>query len=189
MVAQRLQVIQHVGIPTSIRGSEVGREIAKNIGQGNLVPDDLIMPLLSSQGTQVLVAPRMTADLVPVGAHALDDGRVTCGRVLDLPLAAVGADDEEGRRDVVALQQVEEITRVDVRAVVERQGDFAKHAAVADINAIRNIPKQGPWYAGCILARGRLVSIAGRAIGKLASRRSTEGSAGSAYVLHKTKLV
>ena len=141
MVAQRLQVIQHVGIPTSIRGSEVGREVAKNISQGNLVPDDLIMPLLGCQGTQVLMAPRMAADLVPIGAHALDDGWVTCSRILDLPLPTVGADDEEGRRDVIALQQVEKITRVDVGAVVERQGNFTQHAAVADIYAIRDIPK------------------------------------------------
>ena len=141
MVAQRLQIIQNVVIPTSIRGAEVGREIAKNIGQGNLVPDDLIMPLLRCQGTQVLVAPSMTADLMPIGAHALDDGWVARGRILDLSLPTVGAHDKEGRRDVVALQQVEKITRVDVGAVVKRQGDFAKHAAVTDIYTIRNIPE------------------------------------------------
>ena len=49
----------------------VGREVAENAVEGNLIVDHLVLHLCLGEGRGILVRPGVTGNLVPFGDHAL----------------------------------------------------------------------------------------------------------------------
>jgi len=124
VVPELFDIVEGFRRPSRIRRPKVRREDAENVDKGDLVLDDLISTLLGRYGTEVLVAPRVAADLVALEEHTAEDGGIDRSVVLNLTLASVRADDKEGRLDVVLLQEVEKVGGVDVGPVVKREGDL-----------------------------------------------------------------
>ena len=71
---------------------------------------------------------RVRADLVAFGDRTVDEGLVVGGEDVG-PVVAV---DEEGGADVVGFQGVEDLSGVDVWAIVERQSHGPGHGAAVD---------------------------------------------------------
>jgi hypothetical protein len=107
VIAQVFQIVQAICIAGLIWWTEISREKSKNVRQSYLVLDHLIVPLLAGQGRQVLMTPRVTPDLMTLIVHALDEGRITGFRVVDLPFAAVVTDEEERGFDPFFFQDIE----------------------------------------------------------------------------------
>ncbi len=132
---------------------------------------------------EVLVAPGMAADLVSFGVHALDQVAVACAGILDLALGTVGGHYKEGRLGIGSLEDVQKVFGVDVRTVVESQGDLSRHRAAADVDAIRNISEERPRHAERGSAGRRLVGVTRRPEGQLTAGGSAEGPSGPTYTL------
>ena len=109
-------------------------------------PPDLAPDLLVAQAEQVRVVVGVVADPVLLVGLALDDLRVGVD---------VGALDEERRRRVVDLQDVEELRReLGIRAVVERERDVA--------GRVGELLRAGRWRGLCLTG----VSSSGAACGQ-----------------------
>lgn len=107
MIAKISQVIQTICIAGLIWRTEIRGEESKNVRESNLVLHHLIVSLLTVQGGQVCVTPSVTPNLVTFIVHALDEGRVTRLRVIDLPFATVVPNQEECGFDPFGLEDVE----------------------------------------------------------------------------------
>lgn len=91
----------------------------------------------------------------------LDPGK---GRVVDLALGVVVARDHEGGGGVVLLEEIQQIVRVLVGAVVERQGDVSRLGAAVDAGAaVYLLTEARPGDARRVPARRLLVGVAGGA--------------------------
>ena len=106
------------------------------------------------------MTPTVTRNLVALGNHSLDDGRVACLGVVDLALSSIVSDDEKCRPHVIALEEIQHLRGVDVRSVVKRERDLPRHGAVTDIDAVRYISERRPRDLGRVTARRCLVPIA-----------------------------
>lgn len=89
MIAQISQVMQTICVAGLIWRTEIGGEESQNVCESNLILHHLIVPLLTVQCGQVLVTPSVTPNLMAFIEHALDESRVSCLGVIDLPFAAV----------------------------------------------------------------------------------------------------
>lgn len=79
-----------------------------------------------------------------------------------MALPPIVPDDEEGGSYSGALEEVQEFGRVDVRPVIEGQGKLARDRAMADVDAIRDIPEQRTGYFGRVTACWCLIPVACR---------------------------
>lgn len=126
------------------------------------------------------MAPGVAGDLMAIGDHAADDGRVPRAGVLDLALGAIVTDDEEGGLDLVGLEDVEELGGVDVGAVVKGQGHLALVDALGDVDAVRDVAESWAGDARRVAAGGDLVSVAGGSVRELAAGGTAVLAAGAA---------
>lgn len=97
VVPEFLEVREHLIVPAGEREAYVRREETEDVGEGDLNFEDLIAPLLRTDGLEVLVAPGVACDLVAFPVHALDGGWEAGALVLYLAFSAVGCRYEEGR--------------------------------------------------------------------------------------------
>ena len=162
MISKGPEVVETRLIAADIGGAQIGREEAKDIGDCNFVLDDLRNPLFVRAGSQVLVTPGMTTDLVAIVEHTLHNCWISCGRVVNLSLGTVISHDEEGRFDTGSLEGIEDLGCVDVRPVVECQGNFTRSVAMVNVNAVRDIPKQGTRSIAGVMSDWTFVSITSR---------------------------
>ena len=75
---------------------KVRREEAEDVDKGGFELQELLGPLRGADGGEVLVAPRVTADLVAVGMHPPDEVGVGARGVGNGGASAVFAVQEEG---------------------------------------------------------------------------------------------
>jgi hypothetical protein len=136
MIAQGTQVIQAICAAGLIWRAEVCREETKDIRESDLILHHLIIPLRACQCGQVCMTPRVTPNLMALIVHALDERRVPSLRIVDLPFAAVVADEEESSLDSLLFEDVEHSRGVDVRAVIEGECNLARDAAVPDTDTV-----------------------------------------------------
>ena len=123
-----------------IRRPHVSREEPQHIPYRHLIEVHLILSLLLSSRAQVLMRPGMRRDLVALGMHAFDDLRVPGCFIVDRTLPHVIARDEKGRFGLIFSENVEDFGGVNVRAIVECEGNVVlirasvdAAAAVADV--------------------------------------------------------
>ena len=165
MVSQLLELVKTVSRPSCVWRPEICREEAEDADQGDFILDDLIPALLWRKDAEVLMAPRVAANVVTFEVHALDEVRVSCPWVLDLTLASVGADHEEGRLHVVPLEQIEQLRCVDVWAVVKGQGNLPRDGTMADARSIHDTTKERARNRRSVFPLRRLVAVTGRSKG------------------------
>jgi hypothetical protein len=175
VISQTLHVIECLWSPSRVRRPKVRWEEAENVNESNLVLDDLILALLGRDDAEILVAPGVAADLVTLGEHALDDGRIAGGGVLYLALSSVGSNNEEGRLDVILLQEVQKVRCVDVRPIIKCQGNLPGDGAVADTGSVGYGAEERARDRGRILAGRCLVAVTGRPKAQLTTWCSAEG--------------
>lgn len=164
MIAQVFQIVQAICIAGLIWWTEISREKSKNVRQSDLVLDHLIVPLLVSQGRHVLMTPGVTPDLMALIVHALDEGRISSLRVVDLAFAAIVTDEEERSFDPFLFQDIEQSRRVDIRAIVECEGNLSRDTAVLDTDSVFSAAYFWSRHRGSIDTGRGLIGIAGRAI-------------------------
>jgi len=123
------------------------------------------------------VAPTVATDLVAVGNHTLDDGRVPRVGIADLAFPGVISHNEECGWDVVPLERIQQLRCVDVRPVVESECNFPPYRAVADIDPVWNTAELRSREVGRAAADWYLVAITGRAVRELASRSAAKRAA------------
>lgn len=189
MVAKRLEVVDAAGRPETgvVRRAHVGGEVAEHVPEGHLVLDHLIEALGAGDVVQILVAPGVTGDLVALVTHAQQDVRPGGALIVDPPLVEVDGRDEECGWHAIVVQDVQQLGRVDVRAVVVRDCDGTWLAALGDTAAApQHAAKFGSRDRGCVLPGRHGIRIAGRPIFKLAGRSVAEVAAGAAKALQRT---
>ncbi len=163
MVPEGPEVVVAVRAASCHWRPKVGRDDAQDVIESNLVVEDLCPPLGGSRRAQVLVTPAVAPNLVALGNHSLDDGRVSRLWVVDLALSSIVSDNEECGPHVVALEQIQQLRGVNVRPIVERQRDLPRHGAVADIDAVGHISERWPRDLGRVRTRRCLISVTRRA--------------------------
>ena len=180
MVSQRREFTVAGTRARRIGRAEIGRNDAQDGLESDLVVDDLGAALLGRDKLEVLVTPGVAADLMALGDHAADDGRVPRAGVLDLAFGAIVADDEEGGLNLVGLEDVEELAGVDVGAVVKGQGHLALLDALGDVDAVGDVAESWARDARRVAAGGDLVSVAGGPVRELAAGGTAVLAAGAA---------
>lgn len=113
-----------------VEGGEVGvRPAGSGVSGDSMLSVFDGSPVAKARGACMLRGHvRVRANLVALRNDAMDQGLVIGAEDVG-PVVAV---DEERRVDVVVLQRVEDLGRVDVRAVIERQGNGSRHGAALD---------------------------------------------------------
>lgn len=103
--------------------------------------------------------------------HALNDSWPWGCGIVDLTLTQVVASDEESSFDIVLVEDVEHITRVYVRSVIESECDHAIHGTVKDAStAICDGAKLRARHSRCIGTRWCRIGVTCRTIIELTVR-------------------
>lgn len=90
-----------------VRRSHVGRKVAQDVGDSNLIVYHLVPELGSAQRREALMRPCVTGDLVAVSDHSSDESRPCCIWVVDGSFAEVSSSDVKGRFGIVFLEILE----------------------------------------------------------------------------------
>lgn len=107
VIAKLIKPSIGIFIAGRVRRSHVGRKVAQDVGDSNLIVDHLIPELGSAQCCEALVRPCVTGDLVAISDHSPDESRPCCIWVVDGSFAEVSSSDVEGRFGVVFLDLLE----------------------------------------------------------------------------------
>lgn len=134
VVSPACELIQAArGIATyAVGGTEVLWYQPDDVSYDHLVVYDLLLALSWGDFVHVLVCPAVGADLMALGHHATDEGRVRARRVVDHALADAVTAYEEGSLDVVFLEDVENSLSVCIGSVVEGKSYLLLHLAAVD---------------------------------------------------------
>ena len=165
-----------------VRRTHVGGVFADDVANGHLVLDHLVVTLRISDGTEILVGPGVTGDLVAFGNHSFDDSRPL---LVNGALAKVVTGDEEGSLEAGGLELVEDFVSVDVWAIVVSDGHGSRLQAFVDaLSAVGNISLLGARVVASASSRRCLVGIASRTEGKLTIRSGAVVLGGTAVSLY-----
>lgn len=162
VITKRPNVVVTISPATRVGGSEVSRDDAEDVDEGDFVVDDLGTSLLRRDGIQILMTPGVAANLMPIGNHPLDDRCVSALRIADLTFAGVVPHDEEGGRGVVPFQRIQQLRRVDIRSIIKRQSDLTPDGTVTDVDSVWDAAKLRAGDVRCAGAGWNLVSITSR---------------------------
>lgn len=145
MVSQFLHVTltARCGSAVRVRRPHVSGEKAENVSQSHLIAPHLLLSLQSSQVAQIRVGPGMARDLVPFVVRSLNDRRPRVRSVVNLSFAIVVACNEESCLGAVVCKNIQNVVSVDVRAVIERDGNGSFNCAVVySCSTVWNATKQ-----------------------------------------------
>ncbi len=115
----------HVGLAAGnnvtlrVRGAHVGGVLADDVGDSALVLDHLLFTHIGCDIGETVVGPSVGGDLVTLGNHTLDDGRIRSCRV-NRTFAEIVARHEESGVEAELLQYVQQLVCVKVWSVVVR---------------------------------------------------------------------
>lgn len=147
-VAEGAEVGLAVGLAGEVGGAHVARREAVDAAGGFLDLHHLGLAVGGRDGLEIRVGAGVGADHVALGAHAADG--VGVGRRLDV--AEVVGVDEEGRLDVVLLQDVEKLGGELERAVVEGECDEAGLDTLGD--DLSRSGAAGDWAESVLVSCG-----------------------------------
>ena len=167
----------------SVRGPVVGGEEAEDVGQGDLVLDDLIVLLLRGDGFHVLVAPGVASNLVSFVKHSPERVWLPGAGLVDGPLGPVYTGDEEGGAGSILAQNIEKLVGVAPWTVVKRKGHGTGDGAGLEVGAVWDIAEMGSRSLGGIGSIGKDVPVARRTVAELAPWSCAVFSPGSAKTL------
>lgn len=168
MVSVPSQFPDAVHTAPSIRRPVVGGEEAEDVGQGDLVLDDLIMLLLRGDGFHVLVAPGVASNLVSFIKHPPERVWLPGAGLVDGPLGPVHTGDEEGDAGSILAQKIKKLVGVVVWTVVKRNGHGTGDGAGLEVEAVWDIAEKGSRSLGGIGSLGNNVPVARRTVAELA---------------------
>lgn len=146
MVTQILEirVAARSRVAVRIWRTHVGGEEAQDIVERDLVVVHLVKTLLLCElilglnwcgRAEILVTPGVRCNLMTSTMHALNQGRPGIVRIVDLTFAQVIACDEESRRHVVFLQDIQYRLGIDIGAIIESQSHGSCYRAIVDTGA------------------------------------------------------
>jgi len=157
------------GVTVGERRPHVRREEAQDVVKRDFVVVHLVEALRSGElihglcgriRPEILMSPRVGANLMASSVHALDNRRIASINISNLSLAVVVSSYEEGRRDIVLRQDVQNVRRVDEWAIIEGQGNDAGLDAVVNPNAaIRDTTKLRTSHVGRLRSRRDLQRV------------------------------
>ena len=139
VVAEGFQVglATRCGAALRIRGSHVGGIFAYDVGDCPLILHHLLHTLVVCDIRQTVVRPGVRSDLVAFGDHAIDEGWVWSSGV-NCTFAEIIARHEERGLEAVQLQEIQELSRVQIRSVIVCQRYHVCFGAIVYIVSVGN---------------------------------------------------
>ena len=162
----------------------VGREETKNISQGDLVFDDLVVFLLLGNGIHVFMAPGVSGDLMPFGKHASEGVRLPGAGLIEGTFGPVHTGDEKGGTGSIPTQDVKKLVGVVIRAVIESDRHGAGDTAGSNVDTVQNIAEMRSRSVGSVGSLRDDVPMTCRAVTELAPWSCAVCTPSSAKPLH-----
>jgi len=134
-----------------------------------LVPDHLVVSLLTGDGAEILMRPCVAGNLMSLGDHTLDGSSPRLARVVDCALVDVDTSDEESGLCSGGLVLIQHTFSVDVRAVIVCDSDRVWLSAVVDaLSTVWLVAELGTSNVASAASSREFVGITGRAVLELA---------------------
>jgi hypothetical protein len=135
--------------------------LSKDVAEGHLVLDHLVVSLGVGDDAQVLVRPGVAGYLMAFGDHTTDDVRPLSGGI-DCTLADVDSCHEKGGLETVCGELIKYAISVDVWSVIVCDGDSA--GSLASVNSLSSICYISLLWARVVAgasAGGSLIGVTG----------------------------
>jgi len=134
-----------------------------------LVPDHLVVSLLTGDGAEILMRPCVTGNLMSLSNHALDGSSPRLACVVNCALVDVDTGDEESGLCSGSFELIQNTLSVDVRTVIVCDGNRVWLSAVVDaLSTIWLVAELGTSDIASAASSREFVGITGRAVLELA---------------------